>query len=113
MINLWAVVLVVVGSWIGSYGTFILKKGANRHTFWEIFKTKYFWWGAILNGLSIPFYIVALRMEQLSFVYPLVSVSYIWTTLFSVKYLGEKMDGWKYLGLAGVVLGIVLIGIGS
>lgn len=113
MINLFAVVLVIIGSVIGSYGTFVLKKGANLHTFWEIFRTKYFWWGVILNGISIPFYVMALRLEQLSFVYPLVSVSYIWTTLFSVKYLGEKMDGWKYLGLAGVVAGIVLIGIGS
>lgn len=113
MINLLAVVLVLIGSILGSYGTFVLKKGANLHTFWEIFRTRYFWWGVVLNGLSIPFYIVALRLEHLSFIYPLVSISYIWTTLFSVKYLGEKMDRWKYLGLAGVVLGIILIGIGS
>ncbi len=113
MVSVLALVLVIVGSVIGSYGTFVLKKGANLHTFWEIFRTKYFWWGLILNGISMPFYVVALRLEQLSFVYPLVSISYIWTTLFSVKYLGEKMDKWKYIALVGVIFGIVLIGIGS
>ena len=113
MVNMLAVLLVVIGSWAGSYGTFILKKGANLHTFWEIFKTKYFWWGVFLNAISIPFYIIALRLEHLSFIYPLVSVNYIWTTWFSVKYLGEKMDRWKYLSLVGIIIGMALIGIGS
>lgn len=113
MVSWIAVGLVILGSLLGAYGTFIFKKGANTHTFFKLFLTKYFWGGVVLNAVSIPFYIIALRLEHLSLIYPLVSVNYIWTTFLSMKYLGEKMDTWKYLALAGVIVGIVLIGIGS
>lgn len=113
MVNVLAIILVIVGSLVGSYGMYVFKKGANNHAFFELFATKYFWWGAALNAISIPFYIIALGLEHLSFIYPLVSINYIWTTFLSVKYLGENMNRWKYVALVGVVVGIVLIGIGS
>ena len=113
MVNFMSVLLILVGSVIGSYGTLIVKKGTNQHAFRSLLTSWQLWFGLFLYGLAVIFYVFALRAEELSVVYPLVSISYIWTTLFSVKLLGEKMNQWKWIGLLGIILGIVLIGIGS
>ena len=108
-----AVVLVLVGSLIGSLATVILKKGTNLYSLRHLWKTGYLWMGLILYGFSVIFYLLALPREELSVLYPLVSMNYIFTTMFSVSLLGEKMNRWKWLGLAGIIVGVVMIGLGS
>ncbi|MEK6938984.1 MAG: EamA family transporter [Nanoarchaeota archaeon] len=113
MINLLAVLLVLIATFIGGIGALLLKKAADKYAFKKMLFSSLFWSGLFLYGLSSVFYILALKREQLSVVYPLVSTSYIWTVVFSVKFLKEKMNKWKYLVLVGIILGIVLIGMGS
>lgn len=110
MIDVIAVVLIVIGSVIGSLATIILKKGTNVYMLKQLWKTRYFWGGLVLYGLSVIVYLLALPREELSVLYPLVSMNYLFTTLFSVCLLGEKMNRWKWWGLAGIVVGVVLIG---
>jgi len=113
MVNFLAIGLMLVGTLIVSFGALMIKKGANRFSLREMIFSLYFWIGLSLYVLSTFFYILALRMEELSFVYPFASVSFIWITILSVKFLGEKMNKWKWYGLIGIIIGIVLIGIGS
>ena len=105
--------IILVGSVIGSLGNLVVKMGANKYSFWRLWHSSYLWGGLVLYGLSVLLYVFVLRIEELSVVYPLVSMSYLWTTIFSIKYLGEKMNKWKWFGLVGIILGIVLIGVGS
>lgn len=113
MVNFYSVLLVVIGTLIGALGALVLKKGTDKYSLKKLLLSAYLWGGLFLYGLSTILYVVALRNENLSVLYPLVSVSYIWTTLFGVKLLKEKMNFWKYLGLSGIILGVVLIGLGS
>lgn len=113
MLNIVAVTLVLLGSFIGAIGTLIIKKGTNAHSFFRLFTSFYLWLGLGLFGCATIVYIIALRQAELSVLYPLVSTTYIWATLFSVKFLGEKMNPWKWAGLTGIIFGVVLIGIGS
>ncbi|MBU0459587.1 MAG: EamA family transporter [Nanoarchaeota archaeon] len=113
MVEFIPLLLVLVGSFIGAIGTFIIKKGTNKHNFFRLWKSKYLWGGFVFYAVSVLLYIIALDQEELSVLYPLVSTAYIWTTLFSVKYLGEKMNNYKWLALVGIIIGISLIGIGS
>lgn len=113
MVNLISVLLVLIGSFIGAVGTLFIKKGTNKYSFWKLWMSKYFWMGMSLYVFSTLFYVTALRREELSVVYPLVSTTYIFTTYLSVRYLGEKMNKWKWIGLFGIVFGVILIGIGS
>ena len=113
MINLFAVLLVLIATLIGGIGALLLKKSADKYTFKKMLFSYLFWGGLFLYGLSSVFYILALKREQLSIIYPLVSTSYIWTVIFSVKFLKEKMNKWKYMALGGIIFGIVLIGVGS
>jgi len=91
----------------------VMKNGTNKYTFKKLLFSIDFWDGLFLYIIATVFYLIVLSMEQLSVVYPLVSLTYIWTTILSVKYLGEKMNKWKYFSLTGIIMGIVLIGIGS
>ncbi len=113
MVNLISIILVLVGSIVGALGALIIKKGTDKHSFIRLLRSKTLYIGFFIYGLSTIFYILALRIEELSIIYPLVSVTYIWTTLFSVKYLKEKMNKWKWISLIGIIIGVVLIGIGS
>ncbi|MFH0701142.1 MAG: EamA family transporter [Candidatus Woesearchaeota archaeon] len=113
MVNLLSIVLVLIGTVVGAVGALILKKGTTKYRLREMLFTKYFWSGVLLYVLSTVFYIIALRQEHLSVLYPIVSTTYLWTTILGVKFLGEKMNKWKYMGLVGIIVGVVLIGIGG
>lgn len=113
MIDLWSIVLVLAATIIGAFGALLLKKGTDKHSFRELLTSSLLIMGFFLYGLSILLYILAMRREELSVLYPLISTSYIWTTLLSIKFLNEKMNKWKYIGLAGIIIGVVLIGVGS
>ena len=113
MLNFLAVALVLVGSFIGAIGTLLIKKGTGKHSLQKFLFSSQLWIGLVLYAISVIFYVLALWGEELSIIYPLVSTTYIWTTLFSVKSLAEKMNKWKWLALMGIILGIVLIGLGS
>lgn len=110
----WSIIfLVFVGSFIGAVGTLIVKKSTSKYPIQWIWKSIRFWYGLVLYGFATIFYVIALRKGELSLVYPLVSITYVWTTVFSVKYLNEEINKWKVLGLIGIVIGIAVIGIGS
>lgn len=113
MVSFVPLLLVLIGAFIGAIGNLVIKKGTNRYSFAKLFGSSLLWGGLFLYGLSVIFYVVALRQEELSVVYPLVSTTYLWTTFFSVKYLRERMNKWKWIGLLGIILGVTLIGIGS
>ena len=113
MVNLLILSIVLTGAFIGAFGTLMIKKSTTHYPFFKLFKSSFLWIGLFFYVLSTLFYIFALRKEELSIIYPLVSTTYIWTTFFSVKYLKEKMDVWKWVGLSGIIIGVVFIGLGS
>jgi len=113
MIKLVPILLVLFGSLVGALGTLFIKKGTNKHSFFQLLKSKYLAAGMLLYCVSVIVYVLALSQEKLSVIYPVASTAYIWTTLFSVKFLGEKMNSWKWAALLGIILGVTLIGLGS
>ncbi len=113
MVNILAIGLVLIGAFIGAFGALMVKKSVDKHSFLHSLKSSLMWMGLFFYGISTLLYIMALRKEELSIIYPLVSTTYVWTTLFSVKFLKEEMNTWKWLGLSGIILGVILIGIGS
>ncbi len=113
MIGIFIFCLIIVGVLSGSLAVILLKKAASKYPLRQLFFRRIFWEGVILFGFSLLLYVIILKREELSVVYPLSSISYLVTTILSVKYLGEKMTVWKGVALAGVMLGVTLIAIGS
>ena len=113
MIGALSLLLMAIGVLTGALAVALLKKGAVKYSFRQLFFRRIFWEGVVLFGLSLITYVVVLQREELSVVYPLSSISYLITTMLSVKYLGEKMTPWKWMALFGVMAGVTLIAIGS
>ncbi len=66
--------------------------------------------GFMFYGFGAILMIVAFRFGNLSKLYPLVSLNFIWVAIISVVFLGEKMNSFKINAIILVVLGIILIG---
>jgi uncharacterized membrane protein len=109
-----ALALVIFGTFLGSVGALMLKKGSGRSSggVFGILKNRSLILGFVLYGLSAVPFIIALKFGPISVLYPFTSLSYVWTIFLSMKYLGEKMNPWKWAGIALVLLGVSLIGTG-
>ena len=111
----WAPPLIIMGTIVGSFGALYLKTGAQKISggLGGLLKNTDLFLGCLFYGFSAVFYILGVRGGELSVVYPLVSTSYIWVSLLSVKYLGESMNRWKWLGIGFIILGVSVIGLGG
>ena len=53
--------------------------------------------------------IIALRYGDLSKLHPLLSAGYILSVILGAAVLGEPVTGWKILGIAVIITGLILI----
>ncbi|MEA2037768.1 MAG: hypothetical protein U9O94_09740, partial [Nanoarchaeota archaeon] len=92
--ELWAILVVLSASFLGSFGPILLKKASDNISIKikSIIKNYYLMGGFALYAVGTVLFIPALRGGELSVLYPLVSTTYIWVSLWSTKFLGEKMN---------------------
>ena len=106
--------LVLVGSVIGSFGAVFLKSGAAKLKlgFWHILN-----WqlaaGVALFLLSSVFFVLGIRQGELSVLYPMVSLGYVWTLLWSRLFFHEPFTRQKFFGLGLILIGVFCVGLGS
>ena len=113
--QLWAIILVISATIVGAFGPILLKKASSRKlSNIKSLSTNYHLFGGVaLYAIGTILFIPALKGGDLSVLYPFVSLGYIWVSLLSVKFLGEKMNKLKWLGIALIIIGVSFIGIGS
>jgi len=113
--QLWAIGLVVLASLVGAFGPILLKKASEKRlSKIKSLATNYHLFGGVaLYGFGTILFIPALKGGDLSVLYPFVALSYIWVSLLSVKFLGEKMNKIKWIGISLIIIGVTFIGIGS
>ncbi len=110
------IIAMIVATFIGALGSLFLKKGAMS------LQIRFSWSGAVAvlkNGkllLGIVLYVCSaivfiylLRFNELSVLYPLTALSYIFVTILSIYALREPMNRYKWLGIGFIILGIVLV----
>ena len=68
------------------------------------------WTGLSLYGLSTILLILALRDGELSLLYPVISLTYVWVTLLSVLVFHEHLNVYKLAGIAVICSGVALLG---
>ncbi len=113
--QLWAVGLVVLATLVGAFGPILLKK-ASAKSLSKISSliTNYNLFGGVaLYAFGTLLFIPALKGGDLSVLYPFVALTYIWVSFLSVKFLGEKMNKFKWIGIFFIIVGVSLIGLGS
>jgi len=78
-----------------------------------ILKNKELFFGLAIYGASTVVYVIGIKGGELSVLFPLVSTGYIWICFLSIKFLDESMNRLKWMGIASIVVGVILIGLGS
>lgn len=66
--------------------------------------------GYSLYGLSTGLLVLALRKGQLSILYPVISLTYVWVAILSMIVFGETMNVFKALGLMIIIAGVAVLG---
>jgi len=106
---------VVLGSLIGSLGAVELKAG-TQHLGKSVLSILTNWrigLGIVLYVLSSVFFVFGLRRGELSVLYPLVSLSYVWTMFWSRMFFGESITRQKIYALGLILAGVMLLGFGK
>ena len=113
--QLWAIGLVVLATLVGAFGPILLKKAsAKKLSTIKSLSTNYHLFGGVaLYAIGTLLFIPSLKGGDLSVLYPFVALAYVWVSLLSVKFLGEKMNRLKWLGIALIIIGVSFIGFGS
>jgi len=69
--------------------------------------------GYSMYGVSTILLVLALRHGQLSLLYPVFAMTYVWVTVLSVVVFHESMNAFKLAGIAVIVAGIAVLGMGK
>lgn len=106
---------VSLGSFIGSFGAAFLKAGATRLQFSvpSLLRNWRLALGVFFFCFSSIFFVLGLREGELSVLYPMVSVGYVWTLLWSRLFFGERLTATKFAGLALILIGVLMVGLGT
>jgi drug/metabolite transporter (DMT)-like permease len=107
--------LVLLASFIGSFGAVFLKSGAELlHKGWKYLFHWRLGFGVGLFLISSYFFVLGIRPPgELSVLYPMVSLGYIWTLLWSRIFFKEPLTRGKFVGLFLIVVGVFFVGLGS
>jgi multidrug transporter EmrE-like cation transporter len=110
-----SIALVLVGALIGSLGAIFLKSGANALS--RRWTSIVFNWrlavGVVTYLASSVLFVKGMSNGELSVLFPMVSVGYICTLLWSRLFFNEPMTKAKLAGVGLILVGIVFLGFGS
>jgi multidrug transporter EmrE-like cation transporter len=112
-----SIFLVFVCTVLGAAAQILMKMGTQAaekdgalQLLIAIFHTPTLFAGYALYGLSTLVLVVALKYGELSILYPVIALTYVWVTALSVFFYGESLNPLKLMGLATVVFGVALLG---
>ena len=57
--------------------------------------------------------VLALRDGQLSVLYPIIALTYVWVTILSPMFFNDIINLYKVVGVGLIVVGVSFIGLGS
>ena len=104
----------------GAAAQVLIKSGANtltyptfRQTLLAAITNGPLMTGYSLYGISTMLLILALRRGQLSILYPVIALTYVWVTALSVMIFDETLNLFKLLGVSLIVCGVAVLGRGG
>ena len=115
-----AVVIILCCTLLVAVAQLLIKTGANRlshpdlmGTLVGIFTIPPLFAGYCLYGIFAVLMVYALRHGELSVLYPLISLGYVWVAILSVLVFHETMNLMKLAGIAIIVSGVAVLGWGG
>lgn len=113
--KLWAALLVLFTTLLTSSAQIFYKLGSKTLEFSliSILTNHYLFAGILLYAIGGIFVILSFRGGEVSVLYPIIATSYIWVSFLSIKFLGETMNSFRWIGIILIIAGIASIGFGS
>lgn len=103
---MWVYIAQVFNAILGAMGAFFLKKGTRKsliNTFIPV--------GIFLYGVSAVFFVILLKFAEVSILYPMTSMAWVWSFFLARYYLGEKITIEKQMGLGLIILGVIFLAV--
>jgi multidrug transporter EmrE-like cation transporter len=69
--------------------------------------------GYVLYGMNTLLLVLALKEGELSMLYPIIALTYVWVTLLSYWLLREPANVYKNIGITTIVVGVAVLGRGG
>ncbi len=106
-----SIIIMIISSIFAALGQLNMKMGSMKlklslnHTLknYALLSGFFFYGMATITG------IIALRGAELTIIYPLASLNYVWVSLLSMKFLKEKMNKYKWMGIISIIIGVSII----
>ncbi len=107
--------LVIICTFLTTIAQLFFKLGSSTVSFsiTSIIFNYFLIIGLASYGLSAILFILALRLGELSFLYPFWALSFVWISLVSMVVLNESVGISNWVGIAFIVTGISFIGFGA
>jgi multidrug transporter EmrE-like cation transporter len=110
-----SILLVLLASFVGSFGSVFMKSGADRLersvkgvlTNWRLPI------GVLFYLISFAMYAAAVKSGELTILYPMVSLGYLWTLIWSYLIFKEPLTKNKFVGIGMILLGVVVLNLGN
>lgn len=77
---------------------------------WQIMKQPLIWIALPLYGAGFVIWALALSQLELSYAYPLLSISYVLVAFIALIFFNEPISLTRWAGIITIIIGIVLIG---
>ncbi len=115
-----SLVLVFLCTIVGAAAQILIKEGATTVThpgfvgaILGMLTNAPLFAGYCLYGLNTILMVLALRDGELSLLYPIIALTYIWVTLLSIFIFHEPMGTFKGIGITLIVTGVAVLGRGK
>jgi multidrug transporter EmrE-like cation transporter len=108
-----SVALVLFCTLFGAVAQILIKTGANSLTSGSplaMITNLPLVAGYSLYGISTVLLVLALRDGELSLLYPVISLTFVWVTLLSLTFFKETASPHKLAGIAIIVTGVAVLG---
>jgi multidrug transporter EmrE-like cation transporter len=112
-----AVMLIVVCTFLGAAAQILMKLGAD-HTkahpgLMGMITNPVLIAGYALYGVVTVLIVVAFKDGELSVLYPILSLSYLWVTALSFFIFHDTLNAYKLIGVTVIICGVTVLGRGS
>ncbi len=110
-----AVILVCCCTVTGAAAQILMKVGMTHFQpdAWAILTNFRLLAGYALYGLNTLLMVLALRDGELSMLYPIIALTYVWVTLLSYTLLREPPNAFKNIGIVTIMIGVAVLGRGG
>lgn len=108
-----SVFLVFVCTIVGAAAQVLMKVGGSRLSGFDplrILMNIPLLMGYAFYGINTLMLMMALRDGELSKLYPIIALTYVWVNVLSLFIFHEAINPWKVFGIMAIMLGVAVLG---